>query len=114
MITQALEKNVENFEGKSAAKAPGLMASHYAPKAKVSLDSLAEPGEGFLALSKFLTPFGAIRLASPSSVEQYARDLYSALRSADEQGLKNVAVLVPEGTGLAKAIRDRLTKAATR
>ncbi len=114
MIELNLEKNTDKSEGKSAVKAPGLMASHYAPKAKVFLNSFAEPGEGFLALSKFQTPVGAIRLASPISVEQYARDLYVALRSADQQGLKKVAVVVPEGTGLAEAIRDRLTKAATR
>jgi L-threonylcarbamoyladenylate synthase len=114
MIEQTLEKNLGNIEGKSEVKAPGLLDSHYAPMAKISLNSIAEPGEGFMALSKFQTPTGAIRLASPSSVEQYARDLYSALRSADQQGLKKVAVLVPEGSGLAAAIRDRLTKAATR
>ncbi len=114
MIEQVLDKETENTEGKSEIKAPGLLVSHYAPKAKISLNAVAEPGEGFLALSKFQTPLGAIRLASPSSVEQYARDLYSALRSADQLGLKKVAVLVPEGAGLAEAIRDRLTKAATR
>jgi L-threonylcarbamoyladenylate synthase len=114
MIEQTLEKKAEKIEGKSEFKAPGLLESHYAPKALISLNSFAEPGEGFLALSKFQTPAGAIRLASPSSVEQYARDLYSALRSADQQGLKKVAVLFPEGPGLAAAIRDRLTKAATR
>jgi L-threonylcarbamoyladenylate synthase len=114
MIELNLEKNVEGFEGKSEVKAPGLMDSHYAPRAKITLNSIAEPGEGFLALSRFQTPTGAIRLASPGSVEQYARDLYFALRSADQQGLKKVAVLVPEGNGLAEAIRDRLTKAATR
>ena len=114
MIEQTREKNVENIEEKSEVKAPGLLDSHYAPKALISLNTFAEPGEGFLALSKFQTPAGAIRLASPTSVEQFARDLYSALRSADQQGLKKVAVLVPEGNGLAEAIRDRLTKAATR
>ena len=114
MIEQVLNKETENKEGKSEIKAPGLLDSHYSPKPKISLNSFAEPGEGFLALSKFQTPAGAIRLASPSSVEQYARDLYSALRSADQQGLAKVAVLPPEGNGLAEAIRDRLTKAATR
>lgn len=114
MIAQAFEKNEENDRGKSEIRASGLLDSHYAPKAKISLNSIAEPGEGFLALSKFQTPAGAIRLASPSSVEQYARDLYLALRYADQQGLKQVSVLPPEGTGLAEAIRDRLTKAATR
>jgi L-threonylcarbamoyladenylate synthase len=114
MIEESLQKKTENNEGRSETKAPGLMDSHYAPKAIISINSIAAPGEGFLALSKFQTPEGAIRLASPGSLEQYARDLYSALRSADQQGLKKVAVLVPEGVGLAEAIRDRLTKAATR
>jgi L-threonylcarbamoyladenylate synthase len=114
IIEQALEKNMDNIVGKSIMKAPGLMDSHYAPKARISLNSIAKPGEGFLALSKFPTPSGAIRLASPVSVDEYARDLYSALRSADQQGLKKVAILAPEGEGLAGAIRDRLTKAATR
>jgi L-threonylcarbamoyladenylate synthase len=114
MIEQVLDKKPGNTEGKSDIKAPGLLDSHYAPNAEVSLNAVAQPGEGFLALSKFQTPVGAIRLASPDSLEQYARDLYLALRSADQQGLKKVAVLVPEGAGLAEAIRDRLTKAATR
>jgi L-threonylcarbamoyladenylate synthase len=114
IIEQVLEKKLYNILEKSKVKAPGLMDSHYAPKAKISLNSIAEPGEGFLALSKFQTPSGAIRLAAPDSVEQYARDLYLALRSADQQGLKKVAILAPEGDGLAEAIRDRLTKAATR
>jgi L-threonylcarbamoyladenylate synthase len=114
MIEQLLKKNIESVEEKSAVKAPGLLDSHYAPKAKISLNSIAEHGEGFLALSKFQTPAGAIRLSSPNSVEQFARELYFALRSADQQGLKKVAVIVPEGDGLARAIRDRLTKAAIR
>jgi L-threonylcarbamoyladenylate synthase len=114
MIKQSLGKKGKNNEVRSEIKASGLMDSHYAPKAIISLNSITEPGDGFLALSEFQTPKGAIRLASPSTLEEYARDLYLALRSADQQGLKKVAVLVPEGVGLAEAIRDRLTKAATR
>jgi L-threonylcarbamoyladenylate synthase len=114
MIEKVLKVNAKDNEEKSEVKAPGLLDSHYAPKAIISLNSIAEPGDGFLALSEFQTPTGAIRLASPSTLEQYARDLYSALRSADQQGLKKVAVLLPEGVGLAAAIRDRLTKAANR
>jgi L-threonylcarbamoyladenylate synthase len=112
MIERTLEKKAQDIEEIYEVQAPGLLDSHYAPKAKISLNSIAGPGEGFLALSKHRTPTGAIRLASPSSVEQYARELYLALRSADKQGLKKVAVLVPEGPGLAEAIRDRLNKAS--
>jgi L-threonylcarbamoyladenylate synthase len=112
MIEQMLETKVENTEGKSDIRASGLLNSHYAPNAEISLNAVAMPGEGFLALSKFQTPVGAIRLASPESLEQYARDLYMALRSADQQGLKKISVLMPEGQGLAEAIRDRLFRAS--
>jgi L-threonylcarbamoyladenylate synthase len=112
MIEQVLDKNAEKVGKNSETKAPGLLNSHYAPKAEISLKANAEPGEGFLALSKFPTPGGAIRLAAPNNLEQYARVLYSALRSADHQGLANISVLVPEGPGLAEAIRDRLKRAS--
>jgi L-threonylcarbamoyladenylate synthase len=112
MIEQVLDKKAVNTEGKSNIRAPGLLDSHYAPKAEISLDAVAEPGEGFLALSKIQTPVGAIRLASPNSLEQYARELYSSFRLADEMKLKRINVVVPEGLGLAIAIRDRINKAS--
>ena len=93
-------------------KAPGLLDSHYSPHAKVVLDSVANSGDGFLALADIPTPQGAIRLASPVSVEDYARELYSALRLSDKKKLKRVVILLPSGEGLAVAIRDRAAKAA--
>ncbi len=90
----------------------GSLDSHYSPTAKVILDALPESGEGFIAWATIPTPSGAVRLASPASIEQYARDLYSALRLGDQMGVSTIAVLQPEGDGLAAAIRDRLKKAA--
>ena len=90
----------------------GALESHYSPKARVVLDALAESGDGLIAPSSIPTPVGVIRLASPSTVEQYARDLYAALRSGDAQGLTTIVALQPAGDGLAEAIRDRLKKAA--
>jgi L-threonylcarbamoyladenylate synthase len=58
------------------------------------------------------TPSGAIRLGSPSSITEFASIMYSVLRLADRQGLKKIYVVLPLGTGLALAIRDRLKKAA--
>jgi L-threonylcarbamoyladenylate synthase len=114
IIKRTLGQKTVDSEGVSEIKASGLLDSHYAPKAIISLSSIAQPGEGYLALSSFQTPAGAVRLASPDSLEQYARVLYMALRSADQQGLKKISVLVPEGAGLAEAIRDRLSKAETK
>ena len=58
------------------------------------------------------TPAGVIRLASPHNDEEFAQILYSALRQADAQGLKEVVVMQPIGIGIAIAIRDRLARAA--
>jgi L-threonylcarbamoyladenylate synthase len=96
----------------SEIRVSGSLESHYSPAAKVVLDELAKIGEGFIALDSFPTPQGAIRLAAPSSVESYAREIYAALRFADAQGISKICVIQPEGDGLAAAIRDRLKRAA--
>ena len=90
----------------------GSLESHYSPKAKVVLDVNPEIGDGFIAIDSIPTPAGAIRLSAPSSIEGFAREIYSALRFADAQGLTKICVFQPEGDGLAAAIRDRLKRAA--
>lgn len=90
----------------------GSHKQHYSPKAKVKIGSAAATGEGLIASSDVPTPAGAIRLAAPKSVEEYARVLYSALREADARALSTVNVVPPTGEGLAVAIRDRITRAA--
>jgi L-threonylcarbamoyladenylate synthase len=95
-------------------KAPGLLESHYSPKAKVILDQTPERGDGFIALSEIKTPEGVIRLASPKNTEEYAKVLYQALRSADAQLIKVVHAQLPIGNDIAVAIRDRLTKSANK
>ena len=97
---------------KTEIRVSGALDSHYSPKAQVVINAMAERGEGFIALATITTPTGAIRLASPNTVEQYARDLYAALREGDARELTKIAVILPEGDGLAEAIRDRITKAA--
>lgn len=93
-------------------RVPGMLEVHYSPKARVVLNSLPTIGQGFIAIESILTPAGSIRLAAPRSVVEYARDIYSALRSADTQHLREVHIIEPEGDGLAAAIRDRLRRAA--
>ena len=90
----------------------GSLDSHYSPKAKVLLDVQPEVGQGFIALASAKTPPGVIRLASPGSIEEFARDLYQALRSADKKALQVIVVKQPAGPGLAAAIRDRLVRAS--
>jgi L-threonylcarbamoyladenylate synthase len=115
-ITAAMIFAATEFEPMSAnkvdIKAPGLLESHYSPKAKVILDRTPERGDGFIALSEIKTPEGVIRLASPKNNEEYAKVLYQALRNADAQQIKTVHAHLPTGSDIAVAIRDRLTKSA--
>jgi L-threonylcarbamoyladenylate synthase len=99
---------------KSYIRASGLLKSHYSPKAKLSLKYPVNPGDGFIALEIIPTPLGAIRLAAPKTIEQYANELYAALRSGDERSLKHVIAIEPIGAGVAEAIRDRLGKASSK
>ena len=113
MIEEVTGLKVSLKVDESEVRASGLLDSHYAPKAKVILGLSAQPGDGFVALDQIPTPIGSIRLASPVSIEEYARDLYGALRMGDQLGLNKIYVVEPEGPGLAIAIRDRLGKASS-
>ena len=101
-------------KGAEDIRVSGSLENHYAPAAKVFLNQSPVPGQGFIADSSIKTPEGVIRLASPNNDEEFARLLYSALRAADAKGLSEVVVMQPTGAGIAVAIRDRLSKAATK
>ena len=96
----------------SKIRVPGLMDKHYSPQAKVRIVDTCKPGEGFIAMYQIPSPKGSIRLASPRNLEEFAGDLYTSLRKADELALPSVVVIPPEGEGLAEAIRDRIYRAA--
>jgi L-threonylcarbamoyladenylate synthase len=95
-------------------KTPGLLESHYAPKANVFLHGKPSKCDGLIALASISTPNGAVRLASPTNNEQFAQQLYAALRAADARKLQNVYVIPPTGDGIAIAINDRLRKSSKR
>ena len=90
----------------------GSLEAHYAPAATVVLDQSPVAGQGFIAMADVVAADGVVRLAAPTTHEEYARVLYAALRAADKQGLETVVVQQPVGEGIAVAIRDRLKRAA--
>ena len=93
-------------------RVPGSLKSHYSPKAKIVVNKIPKPGEGFLALSDIPTPSGVIRLASPENLDEYARVLYKSFRLADSKELSKVVIIIPQGSEIALAISDRIYKAA--
>ena len=112
MVENSIGSKINSNTPDSDLKASGLMDKHYAPKARVRLNMLAEPGEGFIAMASISTPVGAIRLTSPRNNQEFAKVLYEALRDGDRFNLSEIKVMVPEGNGLADAIKDRLYKSA--
>ena len=111
MIEHSTGRNVVDADG-ITIRVSGSLDSHYSPQAKVVLDQSPAAGQGFIAMADITTPVGVVRLAAPTTHEEFARVLYSALRAADEKGLGTVVVAQPGGNGIALAIRDRLMRAA--
>jgi L-threonylcarbamoyladenylate synthase len=92
-------------------KAPGNLAKHYSPRAKISINSKPKKGEGLIALNKIKTPEGVKRLLSPINDEEFAKGIYEALRQGDKLNLAVINVYTPENTGLGVAINDRISRA---
>ena len=114
-ITQAMIEEVTGLkvtDAQNEIRVSGSLENHYAPEATVVLDTTPQSGDGYIAMSDKPTPAGVIRLASPQSVEEYARILYASLRDGDSQKINRICIDQPQGDGLAIAICDRLQRAA--
>jgi L-threonylcarbamoyladenylate synthase len=111
MIEQSTALEVSSSAG-SQIRVSGSLESHYSPRAIVLLDQIPIAGQGFIAMADVASGKGVIRLAEPTTHEEFARVVYAALRAADEKGLATVVVQQPLGAGIAIAIRDRLMRAA--
>ena len=110
--------NIEAIIGPLAAPpphaiaAPGMMESHYAPRARLRLDAGApRSGEAFLAFGG-PAPAGGATLSARGDLIEAAANLYAALRALDASGAETIAVAPIPASGLGEAIRDRLARAA--
>jgi L-threonylcarbamoyladenylate synthase len=91
--------------------APGMLASHYAPKAKLRLNAHeAQPGEVLLGFGP--APGAALNLTPRGDLVEAAANLFSHLRALDASGARTIAVMKIPREGLGEAINDRLARAA--
>lgn len=109
---------------RSATRAPGRLASHYAPRAAVQIVAAneleAKASEwafqgrrtAILAANFDLELPGLFYRRMPDSPEGFGRELYAALREVDAMGAEIAIVVPPPESGLGLAIADRLRKAA--
>jgi L-threonylcarbamoyladenylate synthase len=114
-LESLLERPIANAQPNSAIVAPGMMASHYAPKARMRLNTLAPAaGEAFLAFGappeKATGPVS--NLSESGDLREAARNLFAMLHELDATGAPSIAVAPVPHTGLGEAINDRLARAA--
>jgi L-threonylcarbamoyladenylate synthase len=105
-------------EAGSNPLAPGMLASHYAPRAQVRLNvTKLQPGEAVLLFGAEPLP-GAetarvtLNLSKNGDLVEAAAHLFSYLRQLDASGAATIAVSPIPETGLGEAINDRLRRAA--
>jgi L-threonylcarbamoyladenylate synthase len=104
-------------EDGAAPMAPGQLASHYAPRASLRLDTWnVHAGEALLAFGPVLPPgaVGAARVLNLSprgDLIEAAANLFSHLRALDAPGVSMIAVMRVPHQGLGEAINDRLRRA---
>ena len=98
--------------------APGMLASHYAPRAKVRLNAQRlEPGEALLAfglgaISGIDAAAAVMNLSERGDLDEAAANLFGHLRALDGKGVHTIAVMPIPDEGLGEAINDRLRRAA--
>ncbi|MGV7213746.1 L-threonylcarbamoyladenylate synthase [Bradyrhizobium sp. UFLA05-112] len=98
--------------------APGMLASHYAPRATVRLNAHdVAPDEALLAFGPAVLPgiehaAGVMNLSASGDLDEAAANLFGYLRALDAKSPGGIAVMPIPEEGLGEAINDRLRRAA--
>lgn len=107
---------VDGHASADAPIAPGQMASHYAPQARVRLDAAGpQAGEAWLGFGPepdLSLATAALNLSLGGDLAEAAANLFGHLRRLDASGVARIAVATIPGHGLGEAIRDRLERAS--
>ncbi|WP_292197401.1 L-threonylcarbamoyladenylate synthase [Mesorhizobium sp.] len=109
---------IEVIRGATGIQAPGMLASHYAPRASMRLNV------GKLTSGEALLAFGPARaegwqdavalrnLSEAGNVREAAANLFAYMQALDRSGAPTIAVEPIPADGLGEAINDRLARAA--
>jgi L-threonylcarbamoyladenylate synthase len=100
-----------------APRAPGMLASHYAPSLPLRLNATrVDADEALLAFGpRALSGAADTRwLSKNGDVAEAAANLFAMLRALDREPFTAIAVMPIPERGLGRAINDRLRRAATR
>jgi L-threonylcarbamoyladenylate synthase len=98
--------------------ASGMLASHYAPRARVRLNATnLKRGEALLAFGRIDIAgvdiaAAVMNLSECGDLKEAAANLFGYLRALDASGAPTIAVMPVPDNGLGEAINDRLRRAA--
>jgi len=115
-IEAALGMKLRRAEAGDPITAPGMLASHYAPRLPLRRDATSIAlGEALLAFGPNAppgNPVAAKNLSPSGDLVEAAANLFAFLAALDESGASAIAVAPIPQTGLGEAINDRLARAA--
>lgn len=95
----------------SPKASPGMLKSHYAPRAALRLNATsAREGEVLLGFGK--VNGAKLNLSLTGDLQEAAAHLFACLRELDASGAQCIAVSSIPDEGLGEAINDRLQRAA--
>jgi L-threonylcarbamoyladenylate synthase len=118
VLGRALLQAPADAESDSAQPlAPGMLASHYAPRTRVRLNAATiAPGEALLAFGPPVAgsehAAAVMNLSARGDLNEAAANLFGYLRALDARAAATIAVMPIPHHGLGEAINDRLRRAA--
>jgi len=117
VLGRALELPQETETDGAKPLAPGMLASHYAPRTRVRLNAAGvEAGEALLAFGPLAqgaeNAAAVMNLSARGDLNEAAANLFGYLRELDAKRTRAIAVMPIPSHGLGEAINDRLRRAA--
>lgn len=108
---------LKQYDQQDAIQAPGMLRSHYAPRAQLRLNAQdVRPSEALLAFGPTLPnadiAIRSLNLSPDGRLIEAAMHLFDYLKQLDELGVEKIAVQEIPKHGLGLAINDRLARAA--
>lgn len=117
VLDELLECTEANAE-ENAPTAPGMLSSHYAPDAKLIMNTTeASPTDALLSFGPDPLPgadgaFSEFNLSPSGDLAEAAANLFHAMRTLDLSGADVIRAQIIPNFGLGEAINDRLRRAA--
>lgn len=117
-ILAHIDRPLLSMDHDQAIEAPGMLASHYAPRALIRLNAQhVEEGEALLRFGQgrvknMERANYVLNLSESADLQEAALRLFAYLRRLDKEDVDRIAVQTIPNCGLGEAINDRLLRAA--